>query len=397
MPERVLITGLGVVSPIGTGIEAYYRALLEAESRPGDHGIIQPQWMEIRATYSVSDFVPETPRGSASFAGRASQFAIAAARMALEDAGLSGGMGPESVMGVSIGNAMGDDIFESVRAGGPGPCELDFFPFEVAAAIGAKVDARGPSMDVATACSAGLYSVSLAADLIQSGQADVMLAGGAEAISRVAMGCFNRLKAFDPEVCRPFDAGRKGTMMGEGAAVMVLESESHAKRRRAARSYAVVAGAGWSCDAHHATIPEPSGYHATQAARRALDVARLDLGDLDAVLVHGTGTDQNDVMESHMLEQMFGDRPEGIWVCAIKSKLGHGGGAAGAFQCLTGALVLSRGVLPPTANIEALDPRCRIRFSGDSPVRAPFRNVLMNSYAFGGNNISVILGRSDDA
>lgn len=397
MPARVLITGLGVVSPIGTGVDAYHRALLEAESRPKDHGIIDPSWMAVRHTYSVTDFALPVPRGSAPFTGRASQFAIHAARMAVEDAGLLGARGAGSVVGVALGNAMGDDVFEQSRVGGPEAAGLDLFPFEVAAALGAALDVDGPNIDVATACSAGLYSVSLAAELIRTGQADVMIVGGAEAISRVAMGCFNRLVAFDPEVCRPFDAGRKGTVMGEGAAVLVLESDEHARRRGWGRSYAVVAGEGWSCDAHHATIPEPSAHHAARAARRALDAARLGEDDVDAVLVHGTGTDQNDVMESAMLTQMFGDRPEGIWVCAIKSKLGHGGGAAGAFQCLTGALVLQQGVLPPTANIVELDPRCPIRHSGAGPVRAAFRNILMNSYAFGGNNISLILGRCDDA
>jgi 3-oxoacyl-[acyl-carrier-protein] synthase II len=375
---RVLITGLGVVSPIGSGVDAYHRALLEAESRPKDHGIIDPAWMTVRHTYSVTDASLPLPRGSAPFAGRASQLAIAAARQAVEDAGLAGHRDAGSIVGVAIGNAMG------------------LFPFEVAAALGSALDVGGPNIDVATACSAGLYSVSLAAELLRTGQADVMIVGGAEAISRVAMGCFNRLVAFDPEVCRPFDAGRKGTVMGEGAAVLVLESEDHARRRGWTRSYACVAGEGWSCDAHHATIPEPSGRHGVRAARKALEAAQLGAGDVDAVLVHGTGTEQNDLTESAMLEQMFGDRPEGIWVCAVKSKLGHGGGAAGAFQCLTGALVLKHGVLPPTANITQLDPRCRIRCPSDAPFRSAFRNVLMNSYAFGGNNISLILGASAD-
>ncbi len=388
MAERVLITGLGVVSPIGVGTAAYWEALLHAESRPRDHGAVPPSTMALRSTYSVVDRGAGGPRGPL---GRdASDFGVRAARLAVEDAGLRQDLAPA---GVVMGNAMGDDAFEQAWAGGPPVSGADLFSYEVGAAVAAALGLGGPNLGVGTACSAGLYSVSLAAEAIQSGEAEVMLAGGSEAVSRVAMACFNRLHAFDPEACRPFAAGRRGTVMGEGAAVMVLESEGHL-RRRGGRAYARVEGAGWSCDGHHPTIPEPSGQRAVEAVQRALAEAGLSAGDIDCVLAHGTGTEQNDLMESVMIEQLFGARP--VWVSGVKGKLGHGGGAAGAFQCLTGALVLDRGLLPPTGNVAEVDPRCHIHLARGAPVPGAFRHVLLNSYAFGGNNISLILGRVSD-
>jgi 3-oxoacyl-(acyl-carrier-protein) synthase len=314
--------------------------------------------------------------------------------MALADAGLLGRVDARSVIGTAIGNAMGDDVFEVERLGGPPVEGLDAFFFEVAAATGAALGLCGPSLNVSTACSAGLYSISLATELIQSGQADVFVAGGSEAICRAALGCFNRLSAIDPEACRPFDASRKGTVMGEGAAILVLESEEHLRRRGGSRVYGQIEGAGWSCDGHHATIPEPSGKHALAAARRALAEASLEPSAIGCVLAHGTGTAQNDQMESVMIQELFGDRAHEVWVCGVKGKLGHGGGAAGAFQCLTGALVLDRGIAPPTGNVSSVDPSCKVRLDRGHGQPARVDHVLMNSYAFGGNNISLILGRA---
>jgi 3-oxoacyl-(acyl-carrier-protein) synthase len=216
-----------------------------------------------------------------------------------------------------------------------------------------------------------------------------MLVGGSEAVSRVALACFNRLGAVDPQWCRPFDRGRKGTVMGEGAAVLVLESADHL-RQRGGRCYARAEGWGWSCDGHHATIPEPSGRAATLAVTHALADAGLGPDAIDAVLAHGTGTELNDLVESKVLAEALGPRCPTVPVCALKGKLGHSGGAAGAFQCLTACLVLAHGVLPPTGNVPELDPRCPLLLP-DRPLTGAFRHILMSSYAFGGNNVSLIV------
>ena len=394
MAPRVLVTGLGVVSPIGVGVDDYWHGLLHADSRPEEDISLPPGSMAQRRTYRVRDRSPARPVRPGWRGGTATGFAVRAAEMAMADAGLLGHVDGRSVIGTSIGNAMGDDVFEVERMGGPPAEGLDAFFFEVAAATGAALDLHGPSLGVSTACSAGLYSISLAVEMIQSGQADVFVAGGAEAVCRVAMGCFNRLSAIDPVACRPFDADRRGTVMGEGAAILVLESEEHLRRRRGSRVYGQIEGAGWSCDGHHTTIPEPSGKHALAAARRALAEASLDAGAIGCVLAHGTGTTQNDQMESLMLRELFGERADEVWVCGVKGKLGHGGGAAGAFQCLTAALVLDRGIVPPTGNVSSVDPSCRVRLDRGHGQAARVEHVLMNSYAFGGNNISLIMGRA---
>lgn len=387
MSDRVVVTGLGVVSPLGNGVERYWRALLEDESRPSPYAAIDARTMPHRHVYSVLE---PPPHRAGDAGGRACGFAVAAARMALEDAGL----GAVPLAATVMGNSMGDDLHEAARTDGRPVEGLDAYFFQAAAAVAAGLDLRGPVVNVSTACSAGLYSVGVAADMIRAGRVDVVLAGGTEALSRVAWGCFNRLAAADPVACRPFDMGRKGTIMGEGAAVLVLESERHFRARGWPHAWALVEGSGWSCDGHHITIPEPSGRHALEAARRALADAGVDAGAIGCLLAHGTGTEQNDVVEAKLVEDLFGARAAEVWVCGIKGKLGHAGGAAGAFQALTAALVLERRLLPPTGNVEQIDPRCRgIRLATGRPVPLDVDHVLMSSYAFGGNNVSVVLGR----
>lgn len=389
MSDRVLVTGLGVVSPVGVGLDAFWDGLLNAESVPAVNEALPEGSMPIRHTYSVAE--EERRSGEAAFGGTASTFAVRAARMALEDAGLGGAAVP-STIGISLGNAMGDDVFETERAGGKSVEGKDGFFFGVSAALANTLRLAGPTLSVSTACSAGLYSISMAVDMIRSGEVDAMLVGGSEAVCRVAMGCFNRLAAIDPVACRPFDAERKGTVMGEGAAVLLIESEAHFSARGGDKVYGRIAGAGWSCDGHHATIPEPSGRFAVRAARLALEESGLSPDDIGCVLVHGTGTQQNDAMEAAMIAELFRDRAKDLWVCGIKGKLGHQGGAAGAFQALVAALILNRGVIPPTGNTATLDEGCDVRLSnGDA---AEVNAVLMNSYAFGGNNISLILERA---
>jgi len=267
----------------------------------------------------------------------------------------------------------------------------DTYPFSVTAAVARALGIGGPTLTVSTACAAGCYSVSLAAEAILAGRAEVMVAGGADTVSRVSQACFNRMNAVDT-MCRPFDANRMGTLYGEGAAILILESEEHAGRRGPARRYAAIDGAGWSCDGHHPTAPDPTGKQIERALQRALADAGLTLDDIGCIVAHGTGTALNDLAESRGMEQAFGGALARIPVCAPKSQLGHTAGAAGAFSCLIAALILDRGLVPPTANLTAPDPHCTLRLHTDWPVSTTARHVLVNAYAFGGNNISVIVG-----
>lgn len=393
MSERIVITGLGLVSSIGVDPKTYWKALLEATSSlPEEYPYTRSEYMRNRCCYYVREQKPPSFLVVGDSLGKASDFAIRASQMALQDAGLLNSTESSSI-GISIGTAMGDaDLIENSREKSLQVSGIEAFNFKVASSLGCQFVLSGPNLSVSTACSSGTYSVSLAVEAIRSGWADVMLVGGAEAFSRVVQACFNRLEALDPEVCRPFDAQRGGTVFGEGAAILVLESESHARRRGWLDYYAQVKGCGWSCDGYHPTAPDPTAQHPKAALQRALVEAELSPDEIDCVIPHGTGTVLNDLMESNMLAEMLGDRIDQLLVCALKSKIGHTGGAAGAFSCLTAAMILKHGIVPPTANITTVDSKCGLKLHRNAPIQSLIRNVLINAYAFGGNNISLIMG-----
>lgn len=392
--ERVLITGLGVVSCLGSDVDTYWDRLLCGQNRPVE--VPDPLAnMDNRLLYHIPRTDEAADRGPEGSLGRASTFAIGAAAAALHDAGIGADVlaGDPGVC-VTIGTGMGDnDLFEAAH--GPGATEpvwLSSFPFRVSSAVSSRLGLHGPSLEVSTACSASGYAISLATEAIESGSVQLALAGGADSYTRSGVGCFNRMGALDPLVCRPFDAERLGTVFGEGAALLVLEAESHARRRGRTRHYAVVEGSGWSCDAHHPTAPEPTGEQIVAAMRDAIDQAHLRPEDIGCIVPHGTGTELNDVVESSALELVFGDRAREIPLCSLKGMLGHTGGAAAAFSIFTAALILQRGDVPPNANVTRVDPRCELRLL-DRPLSTEVDHVLVNAYAFGGNNISVVLGK----
>jgi 3-oxoacyl-(acyl-carrier-protein) synthase len=387
----IMVTGLGVVSPVGSGLEAFWDSLCRETLPPRelDEAFLGKAHMDNRLFHLAG--VPggePLPAGG----GRATAFALRAAEAALRDADLDPAA-LDGIIGVAMGTAAGDtDAWEWERtapdAGAvPGP-----FPYRTAHTVAERLGLTGPNLSVSTACSAAGYGISLACEAIRTGQADVMVAGGAESVSRVTQGCFNRLMALDPEACRPFDSARKGTVMGEGAAVLILESEEHA-RRRGRRAYAALKGWGWSCDGHNATAPDPTGAQAEAALRRSLSAAGLEPGDVDCIVPHGTGTALNDGIEGEVLARVFPDRVARLPVSPIKAKIGHGAGASAAFSCLAAALILHTGKIPPAGNLRAQDPACPLSLHRGGPLSAEVRNALVSSYAFGGNNITLVLGR----
>ncbi|QNP64484.1 beta-ketoacyl-[acyl-carrier-protein] synthase family protein [Streptomyces genisteinicus] len=386
----VLITGLGVISHLGNGVDAFWAGLTAAKSTPSR--VPDPNArMDLPLMYAVPESaLPPLPDG---FGGRplggASRLAVEAARQAVTDAGL-GGVAPERIA-VVIGTGMGDSgLHEEWRAEG-GTREGDWSPvFSVASEVGAWFGAEGANTSVSNACAASGFGLSLAVDLIRSGEADVVVAGGAEAYSRVALACFNRLGAIDPERCRPFDLHRRGTLFGEGAGIMVLESAAHARARNAPQAYARVAGAGWSCDAHHATAPEPGGTQIARAMRRALAEAGAGHDDIGCVVPHGTGTELNDTVESRVLGEVLGAGPDRIPLYSLKALLGHTGGAAASLATVAAAQILHRRTVPPNAPLTEQDPECKVFLPGRS--MAPTgKYALVNAYAFGGNNVSLVL------
>lgn len=395
----VLVTGLGALSCLGSGTEALWRGMHSARSAPTrvpdplahmdhPHMYLVPE-ADLPAGPEEQDGLP---------LGRGSRFAVAAAREAVDSAGLTGlaGVDPRRVA-VSISSGMGDsDLHERRRAGEPASHDGWAPAFPVASAVGGWLGAQGPNTSLTNACAASGYALSVAADLIRSGEADVVVAGGTEAYSRVALACFNRLGAIDPERCRPFAADRRGTIFGEGAAVLVLESAAHARERGAKTVYATLAGAGWSCDAHHATAPEPGGEQIERAMREALREtdpaleAAPGAGGLGFVVPHGTGTELNDVVEARALAGVLGEAAGRTPLYSVKALLGHTGGAAGAFAALAAVLVLHHKTLPPNVPVGRPDPECEVPLpTGPTPMTAPYG--LVNAYAFGGNNVSLVL------
>ncbi|MGP3946181.1 beta-ketoacyl-[acyl-carrier-protein] synthase family protein [Streptomyces sp. 6N106] len=410
--DDVLVTGLGALSPLGTGVDAFWRGMHAADTAP----VRVPDplaHMDHPLMYLVPEAdLPDGPEEQDGLPlGRGSQFALAAAREAVADAGLAALPGPDASgatdagldprrVAVALSTGMGDTDLHEGWWTGEAPASGRWAPaFPLASVVGGWFGAQGLNTCVSNACAASGYALSMAADLIRSGEADVVIAGGAEAYSRVALACFNRLGAIDPERCRPFAAERRGTVFGEGAAVLVLESASHARARGARTVYGRLAGAGWSCDAYHPTAPEPSGEQIERAMRVALREAGAGTGSgagaesgsggLGFVIPHGTGTALNDVVESQVLDALTPRTP----LYSVKALIGHTGGAAGAFAALAASLVLHHKTLPPNVPVGTPDPECAVPLpSGSAPMTGAYG--LVNAYAFGGNNISLVFGRA---
>ncbi len=389
--EPVVITGLGAISCLGRGVEAFWRGLGAASSRP--RRARDPYaHMERPLMYAVPqcDVPANGLRLDGVPLGRASRFAVEAARQAVREAALDAGASAR--VGVVMGTGMGDAGLHEQWRVDDALTEAAWAPAHlVAAAVGDALGAVGAVSSISNACAASGFAISVGADMVRCGEADVVVAGGAEGYSRVALACFNRLGAIDPLRCRPFDARRGGTVFGEGAGAVVLESESHALRRGAPRPYARLSGAGWSCDAHHPTAPEPSGEQIVRAMRQAIRDSAAPVDDVACVVPHGTGTQLNDVVESRALHQVLGPRCPDVPLYSLKALIGHTGGAAGALATVAAALILHRGETPPNAPVEDQDPDCDVWLPQHDATRLDGGHVLVNAYAFGGNNVSLLL------
>ena len=392
-----VITGLGLVSPVGDDPETYWNGLLAAHSAPAP-AADRPGMPDGAHAYRVPDRAgapePGTAADSAADPGsRYLRLARTAALQALRDAGLE--RRPDGAQtttaGLFLGTGTGDgEPAEAVRDGRRTQSGGSWWPYRGAALLADELDFTGPVQTVSTACSSGAYAIALAAHAVATGAVDVALAGGAEVVSRPALAAFMRLGAVDPVHCRPFDTDRAGTVYGEGAAFVVVESARHAAARGAA-ALATVGAGGWSCDGNHLTAPDEDGVQAAYAARDALSRADLEPDDIAAVVCHGTGTPLNDRTESRVLHGLLGPRVTSVPSTAPKSVIGHNGGAAGAFSCLTAVLMVRHSQVPPVANLASADPQCALSVSGDVRPMTP-GPVLLNAYAFGGNNISLVVG-----
>jgi beta-ketoacyl-acyl-carrier-protein synthase II len=411
----VVVTGLGLVTPAGRGVAESWEGVLAGKSAASPHeGLLAAGTpVTIACQVPAFDVDAELGRGAKRRLDRFTHLALLAAREAAQHAGLVGDDDdPERItetdpdrVGVLLGSGIGGaetwaDEYPRYIEKGPGRVSPMFVPKMLsntaAGTVAIRTGARGPNLTINTACAAGASAIHVARDLIRSGSADVVLAGGVEAgITGLSVSAFAQMGALsrNPDAAtasRPFDVDRDGFVMGEGAGVLVLESAAHAAAR-GAEVLARIAGAGASADAHHATAPPEDGGGAVLAIRLALEDAGIDLRDIGHINAHGTSTPLNDVAESRALRTVFGDALDAIAVSSTKGVTGHTLGAAGAIEAAFAVLAMRDGLVPPTANLVNQDPEIVLDVVSGAPREVALDAVLSTSMGFGGQNAALVL------
>jgi len=399
--RRIVITGIGVVTPIGNGCEQFWSRLLAGRCGIGPVQSFDTRGYKVHQGAEVRDFCAGRYFSNldAAHLGRASQFAIAAARLALADANVEIASLDLKRAGVSMGTTSGepreverfDDLFISKKLDRVGPEFLKLYPsYVIAAHTARELRFAGVNIMIPTACAAGNYAIAHAFDVLRASRADLMLAGGSDSFSRITYTGFAQLGAIAPELCQPFDRNRKGMIPGEGAGVIVLEPLSAAVKRRA-RIYAEITGYGLSCDAHHMTAAHPNGEGAVRAMKQALDQSGTSPEEVSYISAHGTGTLTNDRLETFAVKRLFGGGAYRIPMSSIKSMLGHTMGAASAIEAAVCALAVYHDRIPPTINLKEPDPECDLDYVPNSAREHTVQVAMNNAYAFGGNNASLVM------
>ncbi len=408
---RVVITGLGAVTPLGSSVDLLWQGLLAGRS--GIRRITQfdPSCLPCQIAGEIPDFdvALYMDRKEARRVPRSAQIALASAIQAVRDAGLPETMAEPERSGVVFGTAIGgldrtDEGIQALRTGGYSkinpftiPAGIPNFP---AFMISKQFQCLGPNSTIVTACATGTQAVGEAAEFIRRGACDVVITGGSEAIIRdFAIGGFCSMRALPvnfnscPELAsRPFDAHREGFIFSEGAATLVLESFEHAQAR-GARIYAEVAGHASSADGYHMAAPDPDAAGPSRAMRWAIHDAGLLPQQIDYINAHGTSTPLNDETETHAIKTVFGDHAYHMPISSTKSMLGHAMGASGAIEALICSLVIDRGWIPPTINYEYSDPQCDLDYVPNIPRQVRVNVTLSNSFGLGGQNACLVLKR----
>ena len=412
--RRVVVTGLGAVTPVGNDVATTWRALLDGKSGAGPITKFDPERFAVRFACEVKNFDPlqYMDRKEVKRSDLFTQYAVAAAAQAMHDAGLDNGAqyDPDR-LGVIIASGIGglktfEEQHDNFRERGPDKVSAFFIPMfisDIAAGIvSMQFNARGPNYATVSACASSAHAVGEAFRTIQYGDADLMIAGGAEAtVSPMAISGFANMKALserndEPETAsRPFDATRDGFVMGEGSAAVVLEELEHA-RKRGARIHAEIVGYGATADAYHLTAPSPNGEGAQRAMRRALHDASLTPEEVRYVNAHGTSTPANDLNETRAIKAVFDEAVQGLNVSSTKSCTGHMLGAAGAVEFVASALAVRDGRIPPTINYRTPDPECDLDYTPNTAIERDVSAALSNSFGFGGHNVTLAVKRFED-
>ena len=405
---RVFVTGAGVVSPVGNNLEDSWRNLVDGKSGAGPITRFDASDYETRFACEVKDFSFEgiLDRKDAKRMDRFVQFAVVASHEALRSAGLRDAVPDAERIGVIVGSGIGGmETFEEQHTNllqkGHRRVSPFFIPMMISDMAAGQVSItfglKGPNFATVSACASGAHAIGESLRLLRAGDADVMLCGGAEAtITPMAVAGFGNMRALstrndDPQhASRPFDIGRDGFVIGEGAGMLVLETEAHAKARGAVL-LCELSGYGASGDAYHMTAPCVDGDGAARAMQRALADARLPLDEVGYINAHGTSTPAGDPIEVTAVKSVFADHARRLWMGSTKSMTGHLLGAAGGLEAVVCALALQRGVVPPTINLDQPDPQCDIDLVPNTARNAKLKAVMSNSFGFGGHNVSLVM------
>ncbi len=410
MTRRVVVTGLGLVSPLGNTAAATWDGLAAGRSGAAPITRFDPSELDVRFACELKDFDPLAyiDRKEAKRYDHFLQYAIAASTQALADAGLDGGLPDPERTGVIIGSGIGglgtfEEQCKIYLTSGPKRVSAFFIPMfipDIASGIvSIRTGAKGPNFCTVSACASSAHAVGESLRLIQEGTADVMITGGAEAaITPLSIAGFGNMKALStrndaPEkASRPFDKGRDGFVIGDGSGVLVLEELEHAKRR-GATILAELIGYGMSADAYHITQPAPGGEGAKRAMLACLADAKLEPAEVDYINAHGTSTPAGDVAEVSAVKDVFGAHARELVMSSTKSMTGHLLGAAGGLELAICILVIQNGVIPPTINQEEPDPECDIDCAPNVKVERTVDTAISNSFGFGGHNVSLAVRR----
>ena len=410
MRRRVVVTGLGLVTPLGRTVSETWEGLKAGKSGAAPIKRFDPSALDVRFGCEVKGFDPleSMDRKEAKRCDLYCQYGIAAAHQAVQDAGLHDGAIPQDRTGVIIGSGIGgiwtfEEQCKLYLEKGPGRVSPFFVPMFIpdmaSGLVSIRLGARGPNYCTVSACASSAHAIGESFRLIQSGTADVMVTGGAEAaITPLAIAGFSNMKALsmrndEPEkASRPFDRDRNGFVMGDGSGVVVLEALERALDR-GATIYGEVVGYGMSADAYHMTQPAPGGAGAKLAIRRCLRDARLETKEVDYVNPHGTSTPHGDVAEIQALKEVFGEDAKRLLVSSSKSMTGHLLGAAGGLEFAVCVLAMRDGIVPPTINVENQDPECDLNVVPNTAVEHPVHVALSNSFGFGGHNVTLAVRR----
>lgn len=412
--RRVVVTGMGAVTPIGIGVKDYWQGLLEGRNGVDLITHFDASNFDTKFAAEVKNFNPENyfDKKSVKRLDPFTQFALVSAQEAIEDSELNLDKIDKDRAGVIFGSGIGgmealqNEHFKYFQAKNPGVISPFFIPMMIAdlaaGQISIKYGLKGPNYATTSACATASHAIADAFMLIQRGSADIMFCGGSEAaIAEMSIGGFNSMKALSTwndrykEASRPFDKDRNGFVMGEGSGLLIIEELNHALNR-GAKIYAELAGIGLTADAYHITTPAPGGEGAVRSMRAAILDAGLTIEDIDHINAHGTSTPYNDVNETKAIKTLFGDHAYKLVINSTKSMTGHLLGAAGGIEAIATILAIKYDIIPPTINLTNPDPECDLNYSPLVATKKTVRAAISNTFGFGGHNASLLFKKFEE-